>query len=477
MSLAIDVGIGLAFVFALVALMCTGLQEMLSASLNLRGKTLWEGVQSMLQANAPANVRAVASGNVPGPTEAGAALAAAAATGADPRVVAPTSAGEAGQPVDESAGMLLAAAMRVHPLITGLVPDRFGLRGLVEWMRGTRLPKADIGSAKPSYLQASTFATVLADKIGEAWKGGSQGFNDFGMAVAAMPECALKNVLQGMVRDTQGDAAKLRAHVEAWYDETMVRVSGWYKRRVQVLLLLVGVALAGLMNIDAIHLAGALATQPGLRTALADRAAAAAVAAHQAKAAAGAGNQAAAGDTAEPERTAIAARKALQDLTLPIGWTGGRPVAGMLDALLMILGWLITGFAASFGAPFWFDLIGKVAPLRSAGGKPAAAPEPALANVNTVPIAATPQWSAASPGVTAAEPFRAALNDYEAHSLSAGDIVQIKRMLGVGRPGAETSTLDQDTRDAIRKKQEAMGWPASGELSARWVGQLRTGGA
>ena len=465
MSLAIDVGIGLAFVFALVALMCTGLQEMLSASLNLRGKTLWEGVQSMLQANASANAQAVASGDVPDPAKGKAATAAATATGADPKVVAPTGVKEASQPVEQSPGMLLEAAMRAHPLITGLVPDRFGLRGFVEWIRGSRLPSADIGSAKPSYLQASTFATVLADKIGEAWKGGSQGFNDFGMAVAAMPDCALKKVLQGMVRDTQGDAAKLRASIEAWYDETMVRVSGWYKRRVQMLLMVVGLVLAGTLNIDAIHVASALATQPALRTELADQAAAEAAAAKQA-------------NTPAAQEQAIAAHNKLRDSTLPIGWAGGRPVTDFWNGVLMIMGWLVTAFAASFGAPFWFDLINKLVPLRSTGAKPRAAPEPPLAKAGAAPEAAGAMRATGTPAAAVGpEPFRAALNDYEANSLSAPEILQIKRMLGVEGPAGKTPALDQCTRDAIRTKQKAMGWPASGELSAHWVNRLRTGGA
>ena len=32
-----------------------------------------------------------------------------------------------------------------------------------------------------------------------------------------------------------------------------------------------------------------------------------------------------------------------------------------------IVGWLVTIAAVSLGAPFWFDLLGKVANLRGAG--------------------------------------------------------------------------------------------------------------
>jgi hypothetical protein len=33
-------------------------------------------------------------------------------------------------------------------------------------------------------------------------------------------------------------------------------------------------------------------------------------------------------------------------------------------------GWVLTAFAVSPGAPFWFDLLGKVSNLRGAGIKP-----------------------------------------------------------------------------------------------------------
>jgi hypothetical protein len=36
-----------------------------------------------------------------------------------------------------------------------------------------------------------------------------------------------------------------------------------------------------------------------------------------------------------------------------------------------LAGWLLTALAAALGAPFWFDLIGRVVNLRGAGAKPA----------------------------------------------------------------------------------------------------------
>jgi hypothetical protein len=36
----------------------------------------------------------------------------------------------------------------------------------------------------------------------------------------------------------------------------------------------------------------------------------------------------------------------------------------------MIAGWFVSGFAISMGAPFWFDLLGKIMNVRNSGNKP-----------------------------------------------------------------------------------------------------------
>lgn len=445
MGTVLDIAIGLAFVFALVALICTGLQEWVSGMMNLRGKTLWEGIQSMLLADA--------------------------AKATDP-------------------GQALDTALAKHPLVKGSVPDRFYALGLFKWFIGIREPSADIGSTKPSYLDASVFATALADSIGAQWKGGSRRYDDFGLAVAAMPEGELKTLLLKMVDETRSDPIRLRTAVEAWYDETMKRVSGWYKRRVQALLVFIGLIVAIGLNIDAIYIANSMATHTELRKALADQAVKAAEANQVSQAAAPTGPAAAASGSldaafaAEAQRAkkqAQDAQKQLQNLNLPIGWDGaGRPVNDFSDWLLRALGWGLTALAASFGAPFWFQLIGRLAPLRAAGSKPATKSDDAAAAATKPAAAAAPgtATNATAPGAAQADaPFRFALNDYEAQGISEAELIRVKRMLGVTGTNATNPLLDQATRDAIQLRQKAKGLPETGELSAVWVQALFAGTA
>lgn len=52
----------------------------------------------------------------------------------------------------------------------------------------------------------------------------------------------------------------------------------------------------------------------------------------------------------------------LKDLAVPIGWS--RPVS------LAIVGCIVTAFALTLGAPFWFDLLGRLVNFRQTGVPP-----------------------------------------------------------------------------------------------------------
>ena len=53
--------------------------------------------------------------------------------------------------------------------------------------------------------------------------------------------------------------------------------------------------------------------------------------------------------------------------SFPVGWANCP--SGALDWLKTMLEWLITTAAVSLGAPFWFDLLSKVANLRGSGDR------------------------------------------------------------------------------------------------------------
>ena len=46
----------------------------------------------------------------------------------------------------------------------------------------------------------------------------------------------IKNIVVGAIEDAQGDINAVRNNLEGWFDATMDRVSGWYRRRTQWIL-------------------------------------------------------------------------------------------------------------------------------------------------------------------------------------------------------------------------------------------------
>jgi hypothetical protein len=205
--------------------------------------------------------------------------------------------------------------------------------------------------------------------------------------VATMPDSApLKAVLSSVIIKatdnpvTQGlsDVAKVRAAFEQWYDNSMDRVSGWFKSNTTYILLGIGLVVAIVFNVDTIAVTNNLLQNPGVRSALAARSAEVGqTVAANTQATPGPGQSTQASATQPISAADLQATTALlNSLNLPIGW----PDRDMSDAsktidfnwwLKKIIGLLMTGFAVSQGAPFWFDLLNKVTNLRSAGNPPA----------------------------------------------------------------------------------------------------------
>jgi hypothetical protein len=56
---------------------------------------------------------------------------------------------------------------------------------------------------------------------------------------------------------------------------------------------------------------------------------------------------------------------------IPVGWTrDDLRISKFRDIIKKIGGLLLTAFAVSMGAPFWFDVLSKLSNLRSSGNKP-----------------------------------------------------------------------------------------------------------
>ncbi|OAA23247.1 hypothetical protein UG55_103935 [Frankia sp. EI5c] len=208
-------------------------------------------------------------------------------------------------------------------------------------------------------------------------------------SLGALPPSPARTALTAAIVQAGGDRERLVAELARWYDDAMDRLSGWYKRRITVFLLCYAVGLSALFNLDAVAITRALWQDGTVRQA----AVAAAVA--QVTAADGTlgsapepepgggrpgGNSSVGGDSSVGDTTerAIEAVRDASGLSIPVGWVQAtdrrddpREVPTSVSGwLLKIAGIAVACFALTAGAPFWFDLLGRLVNMRATGPRP-----------------------------------------------------------------------------------------------------------
>lgn len=213
------------------------------------------------------------------------------------------------------------------------------------WMSG--------GACKPSYLSRDTFVAALREaipKVSAATAAAGAASSDLKQLIAALPaDSPAKSSLLSAIENATAKTQSAEQAVGDWFDGMMERASGAYKRWMSTVSLLIGLALAVGLNCDSVRVAMELANSAELRAQVVK-------AADQVVARCTAPDGQA---LATPECTKVKDNlAALQVL----------PVGGPIDFKKYpwaALGWLLTGIAVSLGAPFWFDLLSKVANIRS----------------------------------------------------------------------------------------------------------------
>ncbi|MFM8988493.1 MAG: hypothetical protein ACKOUS_02260, partial [Alphaproteobacteria bacterium] len=186
-----------------------------------------------------------------------------------------------------------------------------------------------------------------------------------GEFAARLEHPALRELAIGTLGAARGSLDDLRAELARRFDDSMARVSGWYKRRTQVATFLVALAAAVLANASAFQAARIIHDDDWLRAELV---------------------VAAAMVTREPDAAKRQELVSARVPALPIGWGNCTRVmdeascAGVLSGswwnlatkvFLYPLGWLVTALATMIGAPFWFDALSMLMRLRASGLVPA----------------------------------------------------------------------------------------------------------
>lgn len=380
-SVMIEVAIGMVFIFLMLSLVCAAVREAIEARLKSRSKFIAYGIVQLLQ---------------------------------DPDI---------------------AKRFYAHPTVQGLYGGDLDAKdlkyigkdapmGAFRWIPNLFLSLRKT-TTLPSYIPTRTFALTMlqmaaseklfsppdAPPAGD----GSTTLGIVRSALARYPTNPLSQAMSAALITAENDMEKAITGLEAWFDASMDRVSGWYKRETQHILFWVGLVVAVALNVDTIYLTKYLSSNDNAREQLFKAAAAApentdlqktitklrttqakikefdekpaatapavpaappandplkpgAAAKPATKAELEAEAKALGAEIAEADKKVNQAVRAVIDLNLPIGWNRER--WNTLDFASMpfvwaCFGWLLTAFGLSFGAPFWFDVLNRFTVIRS----------------------------------------------------------------------------------------------------------------
>jgi hypothetical protein len=325
----LDVAIGIAFLFLIVTFVASALVELISTILNWRAQMLYDAIGNMLK----------------------------------------------------SCNFLTVTDIYDNPLIVALgrndaARSRIDLFERLGWR-----PPNQMGS-QPSYIPAATFSGAVLDCL--IAKAATKVLSPDGTITAlgqllannpkADPPDALRSVLETTLA-TQGPSVQaVKLAIEKWYNDTMDRATGWYKRRTQSALLIVGLVFALGGNIDTISVTLWLWQGDAARQAVVS---AATDYLHSNPLPLVAPNGGGGSETSGPPKTLadfgtqlVAADRLLISQQYPIGWPHSDP--GPRWFFQYLIGSLITAIAISMGSSFWFDALQGLIKIRGAGAKPGA---------------------------------------------------------------------------------------------------------
>jgi hypothetical protein len=369
-SNVLDVVIGLIFIYLLYSLLATTIQELIASAFGFRSKILERAVFRMLEDESKFNY------------------------GISSVFYLFKKQGNGGDPNSFSDGFYN------HPLIKFLGANK--------------------SNSKPSYISKETFSKVIIDLLrGEQL--------DPDERIKPLIQDALKNktikwgkisaqiseetlsYINSIWFDSRGDVDKFKQYLENWFDETMERATGWYKKHTQFILFFVGLIIAVIFNVDTIKIVNKLEKDPKLREQIVQQANTF-VESHP-DLNSELINQKADFDSVQAQMksnsfviTANVNKKHITDsleienlkvLTdyqkkvvnradsliktdinkandiLGLGW-GSYELKSFGSFLWSVLGWIITALAISLGAPFWYDLLNKFMKLKSSAASSAA---------------------------------------------------------------------------------------------------------
>jgi len=182
---------------------------------------------------------------------------------------------------------------------------------------------------------------------------------------------SLASRVQGTAADVEEDLTRLQHSIETWFDSSMHRAAGVYRRNARGIAILLGVLVAVLTNADTLFIVDSLSKDSVLRATVTQFAENQIQMTELDPATATPAEM-----DAQLDQLKMQVRSSLDDVVLPLGWDDAvvslqaeqewkLPGSNTpLPFLRRAIGWLISGLAISMGASFWYDLLRKMLGLK-----------------------------------------------------------------------------------------------------------------
>ena len=218
-----------------------------------------------------------------------------------------------------------------------------------------------------SYIPAKVFSGVMLDLVNQ--KKGTYSLESLKDSIGEsdLPDDFKRKLFQ-TISESKNGLDDLRKEIEGWFNDSMERISGTYKKKTQKILVFISFAVVTLLNVDTIQIIQYLYNHPAQSEALADRIGETIQELDPAKAMADSLSKEEKIDLRIAELKGIQA--SLKDTQVPLGWQEGDGEISCGEVFRKVLGLLFSVVAGIVGAPFWFQTLNKLVNLRGTGAKP-----------------------------------------------------------------------------------------------------------
>ena len=204
---------------------------------------------------------------------------------------------------------------------------------------------------KPAYIDSRQFSLAIYSKSEDA--GSLKGESTVDV-IAKIPDPQLKTAMASLCAISSQDVDAFKYNIAVWFDNSMDRVSGAYKRWSQWVSLLAALLIAVIFNVNTLYEGAQIWTRPSVIADLATT--------HfQA-------------DMAAADGSTVF--NALEPAFL-IGWVKGPMPHDPQSWFIALASWIIVTTASLFGASFWFDILQRLTHLKGTGPEPARIAAPA----------------------------------------------------------------------------------------------------